>query len=141
LYIQTGKPEEYAKLLTENNLGGAEQNELDSAYYATAEAQYAANNWAKAKTALGEYLNKYPNGVFVSKANYYKAESHFHLKEYKEALTGYDFILNNAWSNFSENSARRAAVISFEQKNMAAAKKYYGMLRNMAMGQDNLQAA
>lgn len=141
LYIQAGQPDEYAKLLSENNLGGTEQNVLDSAYYATAEAQYAANNWAKAKTLLGEYLSKYPNGVFISKANYYKAESHYQLKEYKDALTGYDFILNNAWSNFSENSARRAAVISFEQKNMTDAKKYYGMLRNMAMGQDNLQAA
>jgi TolA-binding protein len=141
LYIQSGNPEQYAQLLKEHNLGGAEENVLDSAYYATAEAQYAANNWAKARTLLGEYLQKYPNGVFVNKANYYKAESHYHLKEYKEALGGYDFVLNNSWSNFSENSDRRAATIAYQQNDMQAAKKYYGELRNMAMGKDNLQVA
>lgn len=141
LYIQSGQPESYASLLKDNNLAAADNSVLDSAYYATAEIQYAANNWAKAKNLLGDYLKKYPNGVFVPKAHYYKAESHYQLKEYKEAMAGYDYILNNSWSNFSENSARRAAVIAFDKKDYTNAKKYYSLLRNMAMGQDNLQTA
>lgn len=141
LYIQTGQPESYAELLKTNNIQGIDNSMLDSAYYATAETQYGTGNWAKAKALLGDYLKKYPNGAFVSKANYYKAESHYHLKEYKDALAGYDFVLNNTWSDFSENSARRAASIAFDQKDLPAAKKYYGILRNTAMGQDNLQIA
>lgn len=142
LYIQSGQPDSYAELLKQNNIEGATDNSmLDSAYYATAETQYGAGNWAKAKTLLGDYLKKYPTGVFVAKTNYYKAESHYQLKEYKEALAGYDFVLNNPWSNFSENSARRAATIAYEQKDLVAAKKYYAQLRSLSMSQDNLQTA
>ena len=141
LYIQTGNPEGYAKLLEDNNMGGAEENTLDSAYYATAETQYAANNWGRAISLFNDYINKYPNGVFIVKAHYYKAESHYQLKEYKKALAGYDFVLSSAWSNFSENSARKAATIAFEQNDMRAAQKYYGELRNIAMSQENLQSA
>lgn len=141
LYIQTGKPELYAKLLKNNDLADNEENILDSAYYATAEAQYAANNWSKAAELLDNYLDKYPNGVFVTKANYYKAEAYYQLKDYNKALAGYDFVLNSSWSNFSENSARKAASIAYKQNQYSRAKDYYAQLRNIAMNGDNLQTA
>lgn len=141
LYIETGHPDKYAQLLKENNLGGNEENVLDSAYYATAETQYAAGDWNKAKQALGDYLEKYPNGVFITKAHYYKAESHYQLKEYQQALKDYDFVLANNWSNFSENSARKAATIAFMQNEPDKAAGYYAELRNIAMSPENLQAA
>lgn len=141
LYIQTGQPESYARLLQSNNIQGADNNTMDSAYYATAEAQYAAGNWAKAAGLLHDYLEKYPDAIFSGKANYYKAESHYHLKEYKQALAGYEQVLNSSWNTFTENAARRAASIAYEQKNLEKAKKYYGILRTSAMGQENLQVA
>lgn len=141
LYIQAGTPELYALLLKEGNMGDAEDNMLDSAYYATAETQYGAGNWAKAKTLFANYLNKYPNGVFVNKARYYQAESQYQLGEQKEALAGYEAVLNANWSDFSENSARKAATIAYQQKDMAKAHQYYLQLRNMAMEKENLQTA
>ncbi|HYC28163.1 MAG TPA: tetratricopeptide repeat protein, partial [Chitinophagaceae bacterium] len=141
LYIQGGKPDEYAKLLKDTNMGGAEENTLDSTYYATAEAQYATGNWTKAKSLLAAYFAKYPNGVFAGKAHYYKAESHYQLKENKEALAEYEQVLSAPWSNFSENSARRAASIAYDLGDMEAARKYYTELRNIAMTEDNLLTA
>jgi tetratricopeptide (TPR) repeat protein len=141
LYIQTGKPGEYAKLLKENNIEGGQENNLDTTYYATAEAQYAAGNYDKAKGLLNEYLQKYPNGSFAGKAHYYKAESHYQLKEYKEALEEYGYVLNAPWSNFSENSARRAAAIAFNMEDWQLARKHYTELRNIAMTEENLLTA
>lgn len=141
LYIQSGKAGDYANLLKENNISGTEENNLDTTYYATAETQYAAGNWGKAKNLLSEYLEKYPNGAFTGKAHYYKAESHYQLKEYKAALAEYEQVLAAPWSNFSENSARRAAAIAFNMEDWQAAKKYYSQLRNIAMTEENLLTA
>ncbi len=141
LYIQMGRAGEYAKLLKENNIQGSEENNLDTTYYATAEAQYAAGNYDKAKTLLSEYLEKYPNGAYTGKAHYYKAESHYQLKEYKDALKEYEQVLTAPWSNFSENSARRAAAIAYNTGDWQTAGKYYYELRNIAMTEENLLTA
>lgn len=141
LYIENNQPAAYAALLKEANVNDVEDNSLDSAYYAAAEAQFASGKWVKAKEAMAKYLQQYPNGVFAAKANYYKAESHFRLKEYQEALAGYDAVLSNPWSDFTENSARRAATISVQEKDYKAAYKYFGELRSNALGNDNLQYA
>ena len=141
LYISTGQPRAYAKLLEENNLETAEQGTLDSTYYATAETQYADENWPKAVTLFKDYIAKYPNGVFVTKANYYLAQSLYNQNKRDEALTHYDNVLNAAWNNFSENSAKRAASISFDAGNMEDAHKYYIILRSMAIDQEGLLEA
>lgn len=141
LYIEHNQPGAYAQLLKDNNISTSGDAAVDSAYYAAAETQFGAGKWQNAKQALGQYLSQYPNGVFANKAHYYKAESHYQLKEYKEALVDYDAVLNNSWSNFSEPSAKRAAIIAFNDKDYTAALNYYGKLRNTAMGPENLQAA
>lgn len=141
LYIQAGTPNKYAALLKKSNLDGVENSILDSTYYATAETQYAAGNYAQATTLLTDYINKYPNGVFVNKAYYYRGESNYKLKKNTEALADYERVLRNNWSNFSENSARRAAAISYEQNDMQAARGYYAALRTTAMNPSNLQTA
>lgn len=139
LYIQSGKPELYADLLKKNNLGSVDENTLDSTYYATAEAQYSSEKYEGAIQALNEYLNKFPNGAFVNKANYYKAESYIQLKQYDKALEGYDAVLQNPWSDFSENSAKKAAAIAFQNKDYEQAIKYYNALQNNAMSTENIQ--
>lgn len=141
LYIQDNQPAAYAQLLKENNLPAADDNALDSTFYAAAEAQFAAGKYDKAKQAFGQYLQQYPNGAFAVKANYYKAESHYQLKEYKEALSSYDIVLNNGWSDFTDNSARRAAALAYQNGDYAAAGRYYHILRTSAMGKEDLQTA
>ncbi len=141
LYIQSNQPGAYAALLKDNNISSESEASLDSAYYAAAETQFASGKWDKAKEAMGKYLQQYPNGAFVTKANYYKAESHYKLKEYQDALLGYDAVLSLPWSDFTENSARKAAIISYQNKNYNDALKYYTQLRNNAIAKENLQLA
>lgn len=141
LYLVNNRPDEYAQLLKDNNLAPADQNSLDSAYYSAAENQFAAGKWENARQSFSQYLKTYPNGIFSNKAHYYKAESDMHLKDTKDALAEYSAVLANPWSDFSENSARQAAVISFQNKDYTAAVNYYALLRNNAMGQENLLQA
>lgn len=141
LYIQDNQPAAYAQLLKDNNLPESDQSSLDSTYYAAGEAQFSSGKYDKAVQSLDQYLKTYPNGAFAVKAHYYKAESNFQLKDYKAALPDYDAVLANAWNDFSENSARKAAGIATQLGNDSAAIRYYGLLRNSALNQENLQLA
>jgi TolA-binding protein len=141
LYIDNNNPGGYAKLLQENNIPNDGMKSFDSTYYAAAEGQFAAGKWENAKQSMSKYLEQYPNGAFTIKAHYYRGESNFQLKNFDAALPDFDTVLTAPWSDFSENSARRAAFINLHNKNYPVALKDYKTLRNNAMGQGNLQVA
>lgn len=141
LYVSTNQPNAYVQLLKENNLSGTDNAGLDSLFYSAAETQFSSGKYAKATEAMRNYLKQYPQGIFKTKANFYKAESHYQLRQYDSALLGYDAVLNEAWSDFTEPSALKAAALAYAQSNFAAAEKYYGILRNNAIGKDNLKTA
>jgi tetratricopeptide (TPR) repeat protein len=141
LYIERNQPQAYAQLLKDNNIVTSDNGALDSTFYAAAEAQYASGKWENAKQSLTKYLQQYPNGVFANKAHYYKGESHYQLKEYKEARAEYDAVLANQWNDFTENSAKKAATIAMQDKDYNAALGYYTTLRSSAMGAQNLNLA
>ncbi len=129
LYIQSNQPGAYTRLLVDNNLPSADSSSMDSTYYSAAEAQFSNGQWDEAQRAFTNYLLAYPNGIFAVKAHYYRAESNFQLRKFKEAREDYDEVLRGQWNDFSENSARRAAAIALEQKDYNAAFGYYLRLR------------
>jgi TolA-binding protein len=141
LYVSTNQPNTYVQLLKENNLAATDNAGLDSLFYAAAEIQFAGAKYSKATEAMRNYLQQYPQGAFRTKASFYKAESHYQLKEYDSALKGYELVLQEAWSDFTEPSAIKAAALAFAQNNFTAAERYYGILRNNAIGKDNLKVA
>lgn len=141
LYIEVNQPSAYAQLLKDNNLPSIDNKSIDSTYYAAAEAQYAAGKWDKSEQAFGQYLQQYPNGAFTTKAHYYRGESYYQQKKYNEALADYNQVLQTPWNEFSESSARRAAGITYQNKDYAAAFTNYQHLRSSAMDKDNLQQA
>lgn len=141
LYVSNNKPNEYVRLLKEIGLNTTDNTALDSLFYSAAETQYAAGKYAKATEAMGNYLQQYPFGIFKTKANFYKSESHYQLKEYDSALIGYDAVLTEAWSDFTEPSALKAAALAMAQKKYTPADKYFSILRSSAIGKDNLKTA
>ncbi len=142
LYIQSNQPAAFAELLKENNLPSAENSALDSTYYAAAETQYATGKWDNARLALSDYLDRFPNGVFAIKAHYYRGECFYQLKKFKEAQEDMDEVLKHPWNDFSENSARHAAIIAADAGKDSIANGYYQQLRkNAASNKQTLQTA
>lgn len=132
LYIQGNEPGEYTKLLRENHLPSADSGSIDSTYYAAAETQFSNGKWESARFGFTNYLQQYPNGIFAIKARYYRAESNYQLRKYKDAREDYNMVLETPWSDFSENSVRRAAGIAYEEKDYGSAYIYFGKLREHA---------
>jgi TolA-binding protein len=113
----------------------------DSLSYESAFNLYQKSNFEKASKGFGSYINKFPGGYFITKANYYKAESDYQLKKYDDALICYEYIANSLRSEFSERSTRQAAVLNFVRKNYDKAFEYYGALERISSNKDNLQLA
>lgn len=132
LYIQSNQPGAYSRLLKDNKLPSADSSSVDSTYYSAAEAQFASGKWDAAVEGFTNYLHEYPNGIFAVKAHYYRAESNYQLKNYKDALADYKVVLSGPWNDFFETSARRAANIAYELKDYAAAYDDFLKLRTAA---------
>jgi TolA-binding protein len=141
LYIATGQPEQYAAFLKENNMPAQSDAGIEQTYYAAAETEYGNNNWAKAAEGFTKYLNQFPNGSNANKARYYRGESYYQLKDQAKALPDYDAVVSSGWSDFTDEAAARAAEIAMQNKDYAAAQKYYNTLRSSAMDNTNLQKA
>lgn len=141
MYIESNQPAAYTKFLRDYNLPSADSSSIDSTFYAAAETQFATGKYDAAKQAFTNYLNEYPNGIFAVKAYYYRAESNYQLKKYKEAHEDYAKVLAGPWNDFSENSARRGAVIAYEQKDFAAAYNDYLQLRGHAINNMSTEIA
>ncbi len=141
LYIATGQPEAYAAFLKENNMPAQGDAGIEQTYYAAAETEYGNSNWAKAAEGFTKYLNQFPNGNAANKAHYYRGESYYQQKDYSKALADYDAVVNNGWSDFTDEAAGRAAEIAMQNKDYTAARKYYVALRGAAMDNTSLQKA
>jgi TolA-binding protein len=141
LYIATGQPEQYAAFLKDNNMPSANDASVEATYYAAAQTEYGNSNWEKAAQGFTKYLDQFPNGSQAVKAHFYRGESYYHLKDKTKALADYDAVLAGGWSDFSDAAALKASEIAMQQKDYAAAQKYYGSLRNAAMDNGTLQKA
>ena len=137
LYIEQGKPDEYAAFMRKAGKPISMDTE-DSLTYAAAENQLANGNTAAALKSLGNYLQKFPEGVYANDASFYLGEIYNGKKDWKNALTGYEDVAINAPNKYAERAILAAARINFfELKDYAKAEAYYSQLNKEASNQEN----
>lgn len=137
IYVEEGHPNDYVELMRKNGKV-ITVNEADSLNYISAELKYNNGDCNAAITGFGNYLSQYPNGAYALEANYYRSECYLKAKDFKNALTGYDYVNAKGASRFFEKSTLEAAHIAyFELKDYTAAKKYFESLLANAPNQDN----
>jgi tetratricopeptide (TPR) repeat protein len=137
IYVEEGRPNDYVELMRKNGKN-ISVSEADSLNYSAAELKYNANDCAAAITGFNNYLSQYADGAFALEANYYRSECYNKNKDFKNALTGYDYVNAKGISRYFEKATLEAARINyFELKDYAAAKKYFESLLTGAANQDN----
>jgi TolA-binding protein len=137
LYIEQGKPDEYAAFMRKAGKPISMDTE-DSLTYAAAENQLSNGNTAAALKSLGNYRQKFPDGVYANDASFYLGEIYNGKKDWKNALTGYEDVAINAPNKYAERAILAAARINFfELKDYAKAEAYYIQLNKEASNQEN----
>lgn len=105
---------------------------LDSSNYDVAFDYYDKGDCDNATKAFSKYMAKYPDGIFMLQAMYYKAECDFMNKNYDAALGGYNYILDKPYGTFTESSLLKASGINYRNKNYQNALKQYIRLAEVA---------
>lgn len=137
IYIEDGKPDEYAAFMRQAGRP-LSMNTEDSLTYAAAEKQYDDQNINAALTSFNNYLQRFPSGAYALDANFNKAEIYNSKKDWNNALTGYDVVAANAPNKYAERAVLTAARINFfELKNYAKAETYYAQLKQITASQEN----
>jgi len=137
IYIEDGKPDEYAAFMRDAGRPLSVSTE-DSLTYAAAEKQYDDQNINAALAGFNNYLQKFPDGVYALDANFNKAEIYNSKKDWNNALVGYDAVASEAPNKYAERAVLTAARINFfELKNYARAETYYLQLKQITASQEN----
>ena len=137
IYIEEGKPDEYAAFMRQSGRP-LSMNTEDSLTYAAAEKQYDDQNFNAALTSFNNYLQRFPGGVYALDANFNKAEIYNTKKDWNNALSGYDVVAANAPNKYAERAVLTAARINFfELKNYLKAETYYAQLKQITASQEN----
>lgn len=138
IFVNKGQSDEYLdfiKVLPNVVISPTYQ---DSITYESAFNLYKNGDCTKASKGFGNYINRFQGGFFILKANYYKAECDFKLKNYDSSLINYEFVATYNRNDFTERATRQTAVLYFMKKNYEKAFEYYASLERIASNRDHI---
>jgi TolA-binding protein len=137
IYIEDGKPDEYATFMRDAGRPLSVSTE-DSLTYFAAEKKYDDQKINEALTSFNNYLQKFPDGAYALDANFNVAEIYYAKKDWNNALTGYNAVAANAPNKYAERAILTAARINFfELKNYTKAETFYEQLKQITSSQEN----
>lgn len=137
IYVEIGRPNDYIEMMRRNGKN-ISVSEADSLTYTSAELKYNAGDCNAAINGFKGYLSQYPNGSYALEANYFSSECYLKVKDWQNALAGYDYVNSKGLNRYFEKATLEAARINyFELKDYAGAKKYFESLIAGAVNQDN----
>ncbi|MDX9931879.1 MAG: tetratricopeptide repeat protein [Bacteroidales bacterium] len=117
------------------------QMEKDSMVYLAAENKYLDGDCETSSVAFGKYIEEFPAGAFIQNAHFYRAECLYGQKDFQNAQTGYEFVISNPFSSFTETSLLKSARIYFNAKNYPKAVERYTELDRITQSVSNKQEA
>jgi tetratricopeptide (TPR) repeat protein len=137
LYVESGKPDEYAAFMRQAGRPISVNTE-DSLTYFAAENQLSNGNTNAALTGFNNYLQKFADGAYEIDAQFYRGEIYSNKKDWANALSGYEAVAANAPNKYAEKAILAAArIYFFELKDYNKAESYYAQLTREASSQEN----
>jgi len=103
---------------------------LDSSAFSIAKAAFQSEKYADANRELAKYIQKYPDGIFILDAHFYKAECDYIANDYTAALGGYHYVADHLPNKHGTTAVAKAAWIHYKLQEYDNALKYYAMLES-----------
>ena len=113
-------------------------NREDSISYIAAEKQYMNGKYEPAISGFKAYLNKFcAGGRYCTTAQYYIADSYYHINDKPNALSAYQATLTISGNQYTEEAIMRCAELTYDKKDYQAAINYFKQLQNIAQSTEN----
>jgi tetratricopeptide (TPR) repeat protein len=114
IYIDNlGDPDGYTRFLETIPGYSIDNTGKEALNFKAAESQYEIGNFDRAVGAYTDYIRKYPNGQFLLQAYQHRGESYFETKQYAQALTDFEYVINRGPSKYYAKALGLAAAISY----------------------------
>lgn len=117
------------------------QGELDSLTYNNGRNHYMEQDCKSVVSDFEKYISKFPDGIFITQANYYKAECDYKLGNTEAALKGYSFVAGKPKTEFTETSLFKGSDIAYKKQDYAKAIELYKQLELQAENAKSNNAA
>ena len=140
--VEKNKVDEYIDYTKKvGGFASLKNNEEDSLTFVAAEKLYMSGNLSDSKEYLQNYINKFPQGLNVLTAHFYKADCHLRLNEKDAAIDDLKFIVKQHQNEYTEQALAALTSILFNNKNYTEALEYYSDLLEVAQMSENIKAA
>ena len=142
IYIDLNKVDDYLNFVATLPGGGNfDVNERDSLTYTAAERVYMRGETAEAKVSFTRYLQSFPQGAFSVNAVYYLGVIAYGEKNYAEASTYLDKVLDYPDNPFSGEAMKLSAGIAFQNKDYGKALGLYKRMADRVVSQEERMEA
>ncbi|MGB0391022.1 MAG: tetratricopeptide repeat protein, partial [Salibacteraceae bacterium] len=138
IYKATGNIDEYEAYIATLDFMDISNGALDSLSYASAEDFYMDNDMDKAIPLFEKYLGKFSHPIFANRAHYYLAEAQYRKGDFENALPNYAYNVVTHDELFYNPSLKRAAELSYKQKQFGFALAYFNKLKATTVNADEL---
>lgn len=138
IYQTKNEPQTYLAYIETIGKGETKtEDEREDMIFNSAEQVYMTGNYQKALSSLESYLEKYPEGKYVSKSNYYMAESYRTLGKYEQACDFYEAVIDQEPNPYVELSMLHFSNICYDLEKWDMAYGGYSSLRSAAKIENN----
>lgn len=142
IYIDLNKVDDYMAFAT-SIPGGAnfDVNERDSLTYVAAERVYMRGNISEAQSSFTRYLQSFPEGAFSVDAHYYLGLIGYNQKNWAEATTHLNKVIEYPNNKFSGEAMSMCAVMAYDAKDYGRALELYKRMIDRAVSQEERLSA
>ena len=138
IYQTRNEPEEFLAYIETIGKGTSKsEDEKENMIFNAAEQNYLSSNYQKALVSLQAYVEKYPEGRYMTQADFYMADSYRNLGKYEQACDSYRKVINAGTGSFIELSMLNFSDLSYRLERWDDAFGGYASLYNAARFENN----
>ena len=138
IYQTRNEPETYLAYIESIGKGAMKSaDEKESMIFNSAEQIFLSENHQKALVSLQAYVDKYPDGRYVYKADFYMAESYKNIGKIEQACDSYRKVISSGSGSFVELSMLNFANLSYKLEKWSDAFGGYSSLYGSAQLENN----
>lgn len=141
IYVEENKVNDYVKFADKLEFIQVSPSEQDSLSFTAAENLYSQNKCAQAISAIDSYLEKYPKGAYLLKANYYRADCLLKQDQFDEAMGNLRFIIDYPDNPYTLKALERVAPVEYNDGNYETALKDYKHMEELAVNKNQIVIA
>jgi TolA-binding protein len=139
IYSTLNRVDDYLKYASLHASLKPSEAKQDSLTFMAAENQFRKNNICKdAVDGYSNYLMKFPNGLFIQKAHFLRAECYNRMNYRTQALEDYEYIIKEKRNSYSEQSFINAARLAYQLKNYSKALGYFQEIQKFGLSEGNI---